>query len=433
MTSIDVDVAVIGGGPAGLAAAREAARSGMAVALIEAEAAGGRAARATTLPMRMLSLAADAEREDWPNIRREIAERVTAWTERSQLTLEDAGVELVRGRACFASPRELAVEGGPRVTFDRAIITAGAEAAMLPGATPDGARLIAPDGLSALAALPETAMVIGGGAAGAEIADVLSRLGVRVTWVMDELGILPRFDRELADSFGDVLMDRGVKLVHGKRVLELALGDGGATAKLDGGRTYTAKLAVVAVGSRPSADGLGLAEAGLRTDARGALMVDEHGRTNVAHLFAAGDVTGKTVGVAGAEAMGRVAGRAAAEIEGPAFRPERAPQTVLARPELAQVGLTPDVAAGRPILIHTLRLKETLAGALHGAGAKGLLRLVCMSEDGTIAGATALGPGAADAVSAAALAIELGVTDEQLASSAAAVPGALDALVRAVR
>ena len=433
---IDVDVAVIGGGPAGVAAAKEAARAGMAVALVDAEGVGGRAARATTIPMRMLGRAADAGRTDWDVIRGEIDERTRAWSERVALGLEDAGVELVRGRARFASPTSLAIDDGPTITFERAVIAAGAAPATLPGAPPDGRALFVPDQLVELASLPEEAMVIGGGSAGAELADALSRMGVRVTWVMDELGLLPRFDRELAEAVGDVLMSRGVKLVHDKPVGDVSIGAPGVLAKLEGGRTYAAPIAFSAVGSRPSVAHLGLEAAGVELDALGAIHVDEACATSAPHVYAAGDVTGKTGDVAGAEAMGRAAGRRAAGSEA-SFDASWIPRVAYTTPEIAQVGIGADQAAGREVILHTLRLEESIAGQLAGIGerpeAKGFVRLICASEDGRLLGASALGPGAASAVSAAALALALGATDAALAGGAAATPSALEAMVRALR
>lgn len=433
--AIDVDVAVIGGGPAGCAAARAVAREGAAVLLVEAASIGGRAASATTIPMRVLTRAADRGARDWAAIREEIAERARAWSERVALTLDDAGVQLVRGRARFSGPNALAIDGSRAVTFARAVIAAGARAAALPGAAPDGARVLSPDQLAGLEALPRELMVIGGGPAGAEIADALSRLGARVTWVMDELGILPSFDRELAEAVGDVLMGRGVKLVHGKKVLELAAGAAGVSAKLDGGRTYAAPLAVVAVGSEPCTADLALEAAGISAGAR--LVVDDACRTSVPHVFAAGEVTGRTQDVAGAEAMGRAAGRAAAGVAGPPFVPARVPQVAYTRPEVAQVGLSVEAAAGREVALYTLRLEEALFGHLARIGAapedKGFVRLVCDSESDRVLGASALGPGAADAIGAAALALELGATAADLARACAAVPSALEALARSAR
>ncbi len=432
---IDTDVAVIGGGPAAIAAAREAAKSGAAVALIESGAIGGRAAHTTTVALRVMTRAADAGEKDWRAVQNEIAARIGVHGERLAFALEDAGVSLVRARARFASARELVLDDGEKVRFSSAIVASGAAPKELPGARPDGVRLLVPDALATLDALPPEVMVIGGGAAGAEISDVLSRFGSRVTWVMDELGILPSFDRELAEGVGDVLMERGVKLVHGKKVLELSIGQPGVMAKLDGGRTYAAPLALCAVGNRPHTAELELGAAGL--DAAAIHSVDAHCRTRVPHIFAAGDVTTISHDVASGESMGRVAGRMAARGEPLTFRREHAPRSAYTRPEAAQVGLTPDRAAGREVLIHTLRLEETLFGQLAHIGeradAKGLVRLVCSSDEGRLLGAAALGTGAIEIVSAAALAMSLGATDRDLASFAAGVPSYLDALTRAVR
>ncbi len=436
MSEIDVDVAVVGAGPAGVAAAREAARGGLAVALAEPAEVGGRATHRTTIPFRVLTRAADAGHEDWAAVRAEISDRAKQWSARTTMRLEDSGVELVRGAARFTSAHTLSV-GEHTVRFERAVVAAGAEPVTLPGAAPDGARVLTPDQLGGLEALPAEAMVIGGGPAGAETADVLSRLGVKVTWVMDELGILPSLDRELADAVGDVLMGRGIKLVHGKAVLDLQVGAPGVLAKLDGGRTYSAPLAVVAVGNRPNAEVLEVSAAGLRLDGYGGLWVDERCRTSLPHVYAAGDVTGRSTGIAGAEAMGRIAGREAAGVSGAPYDATRVPRVVYTRPEAAQVGVSPEGAVGREVVLHTLRGEETLTGLLDGIGEKddrkGFVRVVCGSEDGRILGASALGPGAAEAVSSVALLLGLELTDTQLAEASALSPTALDTIVRAVR
>jgi dihydrolipoamide dehydrogenase len=135
--------------------------------------------------------------------------------------------------------------------------------------------------------------------------------------------------------------------------------------------------------------------------------------------------------------MGRAAGRAAAGIEAARFVPEHVPRVACTTPEIAQVGMTADAAAGREVVLHTLRLEETLAGHLAHIGerpeTKGLVRLVCASDDGRLLGATAMGPGAAEAVGAAALALAVGATESSLADGATATPSALEAVVRAVR
>ncbi|HJL18652.1 MAG TPA: FAD-dependent oxidoreductase [Sandaracinaceae bacterium LLY-WYZ-13_1] len=440
---LDVDVAVLGGGPGGLAAAVAAARAGVAVALVSDGPVGGRAAHATMLPWRALERAVDGasdggEGEAWASARAEATRLAERWEERLRLRLQDAGVEIVAGRGRFEDARALSVADGPRVRFDRAVVAVGAPPDALPGAPPDGDRLLRPDQLLRLEALPDELMVIGGGAAGAELVDALSRLGrTKLTWVMDEVGILPRFERELAEAVGDVLMERGVKLVHGKAVASVAIVDDQVQAKLDGGRTYAAARAVVCAGARPALDGLGLDALGAKVDRRGALVVDAHGRTSVDHVFAVGDCTLRSENVAGAEAMGRVAGRAAAELEPRDFDPRAIPRVAWTRPCVAQVGQTPERVAGREVIFHTLRLEETSFGLLRGIAetdhAKGFVRVVADSETGRLMGASALGPGAAEIVGAVAVALRVGATDDQLADVFGAAPSALDALGRSAR
>lgn len=401
---IEADIAVIGGGPAGIAAARAAAVAGAAVALIDPE-LGGRAWRSGAIARASL---ADPKLA-WSAAVATANERARRFAERSALALEDAGVTLVPSRARFVSPHELSC----KVRFDRAIVATGVVPRDLPGA-----RAVRSDELLTLPALPSEAIVIGAGIEGAEIATLFNARGIQVTWLMDELGILPSFDRELAEAAGDALMERGVKLVHGKAVVELTA-DG---ARLDGGRTYSAPLIVVAAGARADVAELDLAAAGLDR-----LASDPNGRTQVAHLFAAGEVTG--VHAAAAEGMGRAVGRIAAGEEQPPFDPSLVPRVAATIPEIAQVGLTPDRAAGRAVAIHTLRLEETVAGQLRDA--KGVVRTVARSDDGRVLGATAVGPSAREIVSAAALAI--GIEDEKLASTFACTASFVDALFRASR
>lgn len=433
---IDVDVAVIGGGPAGIAAAMEASRAGLAVALVEAERVGGAAAWDTQVPWRSLERAADGK-QSFAEARSRARALAGRWEERQSLRLGDAGCVRVQGRAVFTGPRALCATDGDRVTevsFDHAVVATGASAKTLAGDAPDGKTLLTPSQLLALEALPEKLLVIGGGAAGAELCDSLVRLGgVELTWLMDDYGLLPRFDRELAEAFGDVLMERGVKLVHGKAVQSVSVADAGATATLDGGHTYIAPAAVMTLGTRPNLDALALDRAGVQP---GPLEPDPQGRI-AATVFAVGSCTGRATGVAAAEAMGRVAGLAIAGDTEARFHADRIPLIARTRPVLAQVGQTPERVGGREVIFHTLRLESTLGGLLDGVGEtehdKGLVRVVCDSLSGDVLGATALGPGADNIVSAVALAMQVGATEEHLAELFAASPSHLSALGRAVR
>lgn len=441
-------VVVIGGGPAAYAAAVEAARSGAGVTLVSEEPIGGRATHASLVPSKvLLHLAADrrarkvggrADAEDVAHVVAEIGRVVELEARRMRARLEDAGVEVVRGLARFVSERELEIarEGRDprRERFDAAVIATGSVPWFPDGlfgeaGKPDGARVIAPRHLRALRDLPATMMVLGGGATGAEMVHALVSLGVAVTWLLDEYGILPGFDRELADSLGDVLMERGVKIVHGKRVLSLTADERGVTARLDGGRTYAAERAFVAIGRRADTARLGLDAIGVEVDARtGAARVDPRQRTSAAGVLAAGDAAGPPFVANKASIEGWIAGRVAAGREVPDALRGGYVETVYTEPEVALVGLSPQraLAAGRAIDVRTIGFGESVKGTLHGAGvelhARGTLRVVVDVDDQRVLGASAIGPHASEVLGPIAVALRCGATIDQLAASGMATP-----------
>ena len=330
------EVIVIGAGPAGVGAAVEAARGGAAVTLISETPPGGRATHASMVPSKALlhfvsrrRLARESGAPDVAAMMAEIEHQVATRAGLVARRLEDAGVHVIRGLARFASPGELLVardDGREQRLAGDAIIVASGSVPSFPegffgaGASmPDGEHVMAPRFLRKLRSLPASILVIGAGVTGAEMVYAWNALGVEVTWLVDELGLLPRFDRELASSLGDVLMERGVKIVHGKRVEHVVPQPGeGVLAKLDGGRTYAAQRAFVAVGRKPDLARLELGAAGLSVDARtGALTIDAEARTSVPHIFAVGDAAGAPFTSSKAELEGWVAGRRATLREAP--------------------------------------------------------------------------------------------------------------------
>jgi len=437
MIPIETDVAVLGGGPAGISAALTAAHHDLAVTLVEAGPVGGDRA---LLTWRVLEQTVDrhvargsADRDAvWAQCRAEVARLSLLREERLRLRLADAGVDVVHGRGRFSSGTELTVEGASSVRFERAIIATGGEPKLV-WELPASPRLVTPVSLGELQELPERIMVIGGGAAGAELVDSLSRMnGVEVEWVMDEYGMLPRFERELADALGDVLLGRGVRLVHDKAVRRVTADEGHAQVVLEGGSTYDAPLIVLCAGSSPSLEGLGLATLGLDD-----LRVDENLRTTAEHIWAAGECTGRCQSASHAEAMGRTAGLRAAGAAARPWAPARIPLVVHTHPQLAQVGSTPERLIGRNVLLHTTRTEESLFGLLRGVGEsldeKGFARLVCDSDTGEVLGMSAAGPGAAEAAGAAAIALGLGASDETLAEVHVDVLGPLAGWLAAIR
>jgi len=455
------EVMVIGGGPAGVASAVEAARAGAGVTLVAAEPIGGRATHASLVPSKVLLHAAADRRAaarragtsdptknpegrldaaGLQGIVEEIDRVVSVESARLRMRLEDAGVRVIHGTATFVAPDavELAREGRPAVRerFDAAVVATGSVPAFPDGffgdaGGPNGTSILAPRHVRQLRDLPRSLLVIGGGASGAEAVHAFASLGVEVTWLLDELGILPDFDRELADALGDVLMERGTKIVHGKRVLRVTAQAEGVLAALDGGRTYTAECAYVAIGRRPDLGTLGLDALGVRRDRDGAIAVDASMRSSVPSILAAGDAAGAPYLASKAGTQGWIAGRVAAGLPAPSTSLPPAPawvEAVYTEPEVASVGLSAQqaVRSGRPFEVRTLTFDESLRGVLEGVGAerhaRGVLRVIVDAETGAVLGGTAVGPRASEVLAPLAVAVRTGATLDMLATSGLASP-----------
>ncbi len=447
-------VVVIGGGPAGVTAAVEAARTGAGVTLVSEGPIGGRATHASFVPSKVLLHAAEARRArgekglaspaELAAIRGQTEEIAKARGDRMKNALADAGARIVEGVARFATAASIEV-GGRTLPFDAAIVAAGSEPRFPTdffGAAgkPDGHHVFAPRHVRAMIDLPKSVLVVGGGATGAEHAHAFLSLGVEVTWLLDDLGILPRFDRELADSLGDVLMERGVKIVHGKRVLSVVHDPKqGTLASLDGGRTYAAERAFVAVGRRADTARLGLAEIGIETRADGTVPVDAFGRTAVASIYAVGDATEGAQTAPRAEASGWTAARHATKQKIDALRNETFVEAVYTTPEIARVGLSPREALARGVEVdlRTHDFGGSLRATFDGVGtdphARGVLRVVCESDGGRILGAAAIGPHAAEVLGPIAVAMRLGGSARDLAHVFLASPTYAEIATSALR
>lgn len=454
-------IVVIGGGPAGIAASIEAARAGAGVTMVCDAPPGGRATHASLLPSKVwlhaaelramraggkpIGRASDAEMADLSKDIDQLAQRES---DRYAAHLEDAGVSVMRGLARFVSSHEVAIsrEGKDekRIELDKAVIATGSgpffpEGFFGEASFPDGRFIWAPRFLRSITSLPRTLIVVGGGSSGAEAVHTFNRLGVEVTWIVDELGILPSFDRDLSDVLGGVLVERGVKLVQGKAALNVVKKGEGADAvhvELDGGRTYAAERAFVAIGRTTDLQRLELDKAGLEVEH--VISVDGRMQTRVPHLYAAGDVTGAPISASRASAEGWTAGRAAAGAEVPVLDRTSLIHACFTDPEIAKVGKLPAeaVRTGLATRVATLALGDLLRGTMEGIGLDrhrpGSLR-IALTDDDRIVGASCIGPRAAELLTPIALAMRAGVGGKTLASMFFATPTLGEAVGAALR
>jgi pyruvate/2-oxoglutarate dehydrogenase complex dihydrolipoamide dehydrogenase (E3) component len=264
--------------------------------------------------------------------------------------------------------------------------------------------------------LPARAAVIGGGAVGCEVAQVLNRFGCRVTLVQHSPRLLSREEPAVADALADALREDGVDVRLNAEVDAISPdGDGARLALRDGG-AVTAERVIVAIGMRANTDGIGLEHLGIEPDRRGYLRVDDHcrvvGRPDV---WAAGDVTGLAAYTHTANYHARTI---AANLLGKDARADHRaiPRGVYTEPAVAAVGLTSTVARsrGHEVAVATFPLGRTARAAVRGDQA-GLLVLIADRRERVLLGAAALGSHVEEIIGEAALAIRARVPLDVLA------------------
>jgi pyruvate/2-oxoglutarate dehydrogenase complex dihydrolipoamide dehydrogenase (E3) component len=431
-------IIIIGGGPAGVEAALAAATAVSQVTLISDAPIGGRAGWHSLLPSKLwltvadtlgllatadeFGLQAGAGRPDVTAVLARLEQVKQAWSRRQHGALTARGVQLLTGVAACSGPQSVTVrnpDGTPQaeLTADAVIVAAGSVPWFPPGLRPDGQRVIAPRFAGGLTALPDSMLVIGAGATGCEFAYLFNRLGVDVTWIVDQLGVLPQMHPDLGRLLGQALVRQGVRMVAGQMVDRLERDGAGVTAVLQDGARYQAEMAFVAIGRLPDWERLNLDAAGLQPQ-QGVIEVDEYGRTANPRVYLVGDAVGGWMVANKAMAQARIAGRHAAGLPTPPYRRDGLVLAAYTQPQAAQVGCVvphPDVRTVR--VPYSAALKSYLEPE-----SAGFIELSYAAADRRLLGAVALGAHAADVLSPVALAINLGATLDDLANTYAAHP-----------
>jgi pyruvate/2-oxoglutarate dehydrogenase complex dihydrolipoamide dehydrogenase (E3) component len=431
-----VRVVVIGGGPAGVAAAVEAASLGGAVTLVSAEPIGGRANWHSLVPSKVYLTAADhltdaehfealglqgpTPRPDLASLRERIVAQARSWSEHQQEQLRRVGVKVLPGRASFAGTHELRLEkegaAPERLDFDVAVVASGSEPVFPAHIRPDGQRILAPRLAGKLAEWPQHLVVIGGGVTGAEFAYFFRRMGCRVSWVTDLPALLPRTDADVAQVLERAMAARGVEIMKSSPVEAVQAEGPGVRVTLKGGHALVATHAFIALGRRPDTSGLGLEAAGAAVSPAG-VTVDAFCRTSQPHIYAVGDVTGAPHVANRGQAQARVAAHHALGAPTPPLRPEAWVEAVYTHPQVAQVGLSEAGAAADGVALEVLRCDYSRAlKARLGSDPDGFLKLLAHRDDRRIVGAAAVGERAAEILSSVAVAMAGEMTVDQLAA-----------------
>lgn len=435
-----VDVAVLGGGPAGYTAAIRAAQLGGKVACIEREPKlGGTCLRVGCIPTKALVQSAHAfhdARERFAKLGVRTAEpsldfgAVAAWKDAvvDQMTggvaslFKANGVEWVNGRGTFTGPRTIAVEGGEDVTFTSAIVATGSFPMRPPIPGLDSPRCVDSTGLLSQAEVPARLVVLGGGIIGCEFASIFNRFGTDVTIIEMLPHLIPTEDEDAAKELEKAFRKRGVTQHLGKQCTQVDDHGSHLTVHFGEGETVDCDLMLVAVGRAALVDGIGLEAAGVGFDRKG-IATDDHRRTSVPHIYAAGDVAGywqlahtgfREGEVAAENAMGH-----ASTIGEPAV-----PRPIYTDPEIAGVGLTEAQAReqhGDTVVVGRAPW-AAIARAVMSGDTTGWVKTIHESTYGELLGVVIVGPHATDLIGEAVVALDAEATIETVADGVAPHP-----------
>lgn len=314
---MDVDIVVVGAGAAGLGAAAAARRRGASVALVERDRLGGDCTWVGCVPSKALI---ERAREVWGGrrrgltgevdfaaIMREVGDaRAEVGEDESRPALEAQGIQVLQGQAAFTAALTLNVDGTP-VRAAKAVIVATGSRPIVPPV--DGlaeAQPLTNETVFELRTLPARMAVLGGGPIGLELGQAFNRLGSAVT-LLDRGRIAAKEEPEASEVIAQVLTAEGVQLLSDTTVQRVTSAGGAHTLRLDGGGTVEADTILVAAGRRAVTDGLDAQRAGIRTDDRGFITVDDRLRTSADGVYAIGDVAGRLQFTHAGYEMGAVA------------------------------------------------------------------------------------------------------------------------------
>lgn len=445
MTSMDFDLFVIGGGSGGVRAARIAAGYGAKVAIAERDRYGGTCVIRGCVPKKLFVYASRFADEfedargfgwtvgsaqfDWAtliaNKDREIS-RIEGFYEGG---IKNKGGVTFHAHAKICAPNTVLLDSGERITAKTILIATGGRPSRY-GDIPGAAHIATSNEMFELKELPKRIVVCGGGYIAVEFACIFAGLGVETTLMHRRDKVLRGFDDDLRDALMEALPARGIRLLMNEALEGVAECPGGFNLTLRSGGTLETDLVLSAIGREPDTHNLGLDSVGVKTGARGEIIVDSFSQTTVPGIYAVGDVTD------------RVNLTPIALREGHAFadtlfgnKPTRVDHTliptgVFTTPELATVGFSEAAARelGHELDIYKARFRP-LKNTISGRDERMLMKLIVDQTTDRVLGCHVLGPDAAEIVQMAAIALQLGATKASFDATVALHPSVAEELV----
>jgi pyruvate/2-oxoglutarate dehydrogenase complex dihydrolipoamide dehydrogenase (E3) component len=444
---------IIGGGPGGNTAATVAATLGAEVTLVERDVIGGAAHLWDCIPSKAMiatggalvglgqaatmGLAASGEL-DVAALRR----RVHAIEEQLRSSvhglLESQGVRLVRGTARFVDSHTVAVEsdtGTTEITGDVFVVATGSRPRVPEWARLDGERILTTREAYPPPEIPTHLCVIGSGVTGVEFTHMFSALGAEVTLVVSRQQVLPLKDAEVAAVLEDEFLGRGVHLLKGARATGATRTDDGVHVTCDDGRHVDASHVILAIGSVPNTEDVGLDVPGVAVDGAGYITINHNCITTAPHVYAAGDVSGKLP----LSSVAAMQGRKIAEhlmglhaLEHRHLDYEKAASAIFTEPEIADVGLAEADAfsSGRKIRVTKVPF-ATNPKALINGDARGFVKIISDPATGVVLGGSIVGRSAAELISVIAVAVTNNLRVVDIVDSLLVHPAMAESLIDA--
>lgn len=434
----ETDVVVIGGGPGGYAAAIRLGQLGKSVVLVEKEELGGVCLNRGCIPSKALIYAAG----EYAKLSRlteigitlpqgEVQFSLTAWQEHKQKIIEQLnrgvrqlceknGVTIAHGQAVFLSSDRIGVEtGGDFETyrFEQAIIASGSRPMIPSFLSIDGQYILDSTSILALTELPASLAIMGGGYIGMELGMAFARLGCQVTIVEAAEEVLPQVAAILKKDVLRHAKQWGMRILTGTRVENAVIENGRVHLHVKtstGSDTIESEKVLVTIGRIPHTEGLGLAQAGVLSDERGYIPVDEQCRTNRPHIFAIGDCTPGPALAHRASKQGTVAAEVIGGLPSAVDFPF-IPYVIFTEPEIAGVGLTREEAEQQGYAVKVGQFPMRANGrALASGEADGIAEVIVEADSHLLLGFHMVGPDASNLIGEGVLALEMGARVEDI-------------------
>ncbi|KQU31185.1 MULTISPECIES: NAD(P)H-quinone dehydrogenase [unclassified Rhodococcus (in: high G+C Gram-positive bacteria)] len=455
-------IVIIGGGPAGYEAALVASQHGGTVTLIDSDGVGGACVLWDCVPSKTFiastGIRTDMRRAsdlgieldptsatiDLPQIHNRVKSLAQAQSSDIRARLQTVGVTVLSGTAKVVDTQpglaahqvEATLADGSTQEIDAEVvlIATGASPRILPGAEPDGERILTWRQLYDLDSLPTHLIVVGSGVTGAEFVSAYTEMGVKVTVVSSRDRVLPGEDADAALVLEDVLSERGVTLIKNARADSVTRTADGIVVTMSDGKTVEGSHALMTVGSVPNTQNLGLESVGIELDRGGYLRVDRVSRTRVPGIYAAGDCTGLLPLASVAAMQGRIAMYHALGEGVSPIKLKTVASAVFTRPEIATVGVDQSAIDNGDVPARTVMLPlNTNPRAKMSGLRRGFVKIFCRPATGVVIGGVVVAPTASELILPIAIAVQNNLTVNDLAATFSVYPSLTGSITEAAR